>query len=67
MSREIIRATRQRLRLSQSELARRSNVSRWKLNNFELGDNGKLDPAELNRISDVLRKEARELSSAAVQ
>jgi predicted transcriptional regulator len=67
MTAESIRVTRQRLRLSQSELSRRAGVSRWKLNVYELGGDGKLDPTELGRISDVLRKEARDLSAAVAQ
>jgi predicted transcriptional regulator len=59
---ETIRTRRQKLRLSQSELSRRANVSRWKLNTFELGDGRKLNNDELSRIETVLRKEIRELA-----
>jgi predicted transcriptional regulator len=62
---ENIRNQRQRLRLSQSELSRRASISRWKLNNFELGDRGKLNPSELSRVEDALRKEVLAFSSAA--
>jgi transcriptional regulator with XRE-family HTH domain len=63
MSAESIRATRQRLRISQSELARRANVSRWKLNTYELGDSDRLDRQELSRIETVFRTEMRDLAS----
>jgi transcriptional regulator with XRE-family HTH domain len=64
---ETIRATRQKLRLSQSELSRRASVSRWKLNTYELGERGNLNPDELSRIESVLRKEAHELASVVAQ
>jgi transcriptional regulator with XRE-family HTH domain len=54
------------LGISQSKLARLSNVSRFKICTYELGS-GSLSPEELGRIRDALESEADRLRDVSAQ
>jgi predicted transcriptional regulator len=58
-----LKAQRQKLRLSQSALARLSGVSRIRICLHELGDRP-LDSNDLKRIEQALRKEAARMRIA---
>ena len=60
------RANRLALKLSQSELARLSGVSRFKICTFELGD-ASLTTEEQRRIAAALTSEAARLRSVVAQ
>lgn len=60
-----VRESREFLRISQSELARRAHISRFKLNTFELGS-GALTGEELSRIWSAIRSEADRLRSITI-
>jgi transcriptional regulator with XRE-family HTH domain len=55
-----LRRYREDLRFSQADLARRSGVSRFKLNQFEVGS-GELTSDELERIQSALQAELERL------
>lgn len=59
-----LREHRRALRLSQADLARRSDVSRYKLNQFELGS-GELTSDELGRVQAALQAEIARLRDVA--
>jgi predicted transcriptional regulator len=61
-----LRSHRSLLRISQSNLARLSGVSRFKICLYELGD-GHLTPDEQNRIREALTAEAARLRSVPDQ
>jgi predicted transcriptional regulator len=61
-----LRAQRAVLGISQSRLARLSEVSRFKICVFELGS-GSLTADEQNRVREALQEEARRLRSAAAR
>jgi hypothetical protein len=60
-----LRTCRELLRLSQTKLARLSNVSRFKICLFELGD-GALSAAEQRRVSEALRAELDRLQNISI-
>jgi predicted transcriptional regulator len=61
-----LRSLREALRLSQSQLARQSGVSRFKICVFELGS-GSLTPNEQMLIKEALQAEAERLRYTASQ
>jgi len=60
MSRDEMRRRRTQLQLSQSEIARRAGVSRYKLHVYEAGGS-LLRPDEIARITDALREHANQM------
>jgi transcriptional regulator with XRE-family HTH domain len=60
-----LKTNRTALRISQSRLARKANVSRFKISMYELGD-GNLTPDELLRIQEALQAEANRLRNLPV-
>lgn len=57
-----LKALRNRLRISQTRLAQLSDVGRFKIALYELGE-GKLTDEEESRIESALRDEARRIST----